>query len=615
MTKNKYVKLSQIDHILLRPDTYIGSVNTEKKEMFVIDDITLQKDMKIVKKEINYNPGFLKIFDEILCNASDASIRTGKVKNIKINIDNEKVSIENDGPSIAVELHSAEKVYNSELIFNHLLTGENYDDTEQRYVSGKNGYGAKLCNVFSKKFIVDNCDGKKKFKQITKDNMKKIGEPIVKDVDKNTKPYTKIIYYPDVEKFGLDKIDDDSISLMIKRCLDIAVYNPKVRVVVNGKTIPVKNVKDYMKMHLSDNTQFFYEKLNNGWEVGIAKCDNEQFENVSVVNGINTYRGGTHVSYISNQLAKDIVDKFKKNINITWSDIKNKLFIFLVCQIPNPQFDTQTKENLTNYISKEISNGEYVSESTVKKIMKSEIVESILDEIEAKELAKLKKLRKNKSKEKIENLVDANSKDRKNCELYIFEGQSASGDFRLCRDPQKQGFFCLKGKFINTKSMSDKKIAENKEAFALMNAIGLTFDKKDQSELRYSKIILASDADVDGDSIIGLLISFFSRWAFLFNNIIFRCMTPLLVLKAKDNSKKNITFYTINEYKEWEKNNDTEKYYYDYKKGLGSLNSEEFKELVNNPKLMKINLTKQCINEIDIWFGNNSEKRKEKLLK
>lgn len=417
----KYVKLSQIDHILLRPDTYVGTVNTLKNNMNVIEDIDLNS-IKVIKKEIDYNAAFIKIFDEILSNASDASIRTGKVSYIKINIDKEKVSVENDGPSIPVEIHTDENIYIPQLIFSTLLTGSNFDDNEERVSAGRNGMGSKLTNVFSIKFIIDCCDGKNRYKQIVKNNMKDISEPSIKSVDKGTKSFTKITYYPDVQRFGLPEITEDSMSLMMKRCLDIAVYNPNVRVSVNNKTLPVKSVKDFMKMHLPTDSEFFYEKLSNGWEVGVAKSSNDIFEQISIVNGTSTIRGGTHVSYIGNQLSKDISERFGKKVNASWADVRNKICLFLICRVPNPEFDTQTKENLTNYMSKEITSGVSVGESTIKKIMKSEIVESILREIEQKEKAKLKKLQQANQKLKVEKLIDANSKDRSNCQLFIFEG-------------------------------------------------------------------------------------------------------------------------------------------------------------------------------------------------
>jgi DNA topoisomerase-2 len=614
-TASKYVKLSQIEHVLVRPDTYVGSINNEEKPMYVIEDSTL-KTINVIKKEISYNPAFVKLFDEAIVNASDQAIRTAgsrnSVKIIKINIDKDKISIENDGESIPVEMHPVENVYNAELIFSNLLTGQNFDDSEERTVGGKNGMGVKLVNIFSKKFIVDTCDGKKKYKQIVKDNMQSIGVPTVKDVEKGTKSYTKITYYPDVERFGLKEIDEDSISLMIKRCLDIAVYNPKVRVIVNSKTIPVKSVKDYMQMHLPEGEEFFYEKLENGWEVGIAKSQTEQFEQVSLVNGINTYRGGTHVNYTSLQVAKDVTEKFKRGTNATWADVKNRLFMFLISAIPNPEFDTQTKESLTKRLTTEIHKNSKVGDTTIKKIMKSDIVASILREMEIREMARLKRQQKANSKVKVEKLVDANSKDRTDCQLFIFEGESAESGARKFRDPKTQGMFKLKGKFANTRKMTPKKMVETEEVAGLMSSLGLTLNEKvEESDLRFNEILITTDMDTDGDSIVGLLLNFFSQWKELFAmKKIYRCITPLLVIN-KGKVKKY--FYTMKEWETYQSKNSIAGWTISYKKGLGSLEDAEYKEMIQNPRKILIEWDEESESFLECWFGNDTEPRKKQL--
>ena len=157
---DKYVKLTQIEHILLRPDTYIGSISSDIKPMFVATNYEKIEETKIEFKSINYNPGFIKIFDEGITNASDYSIETGKVTYIKVNIKEDVISIENDGPGIPVLIHDKEGIYIPEMIFGHLLTGTNYNDNEERYGAGRNGIGVKTVNIFSKSFILETSDRK-----------------------------------------------------------------------------------------------------------------------------------------------------------------------------------------------------------------------------------------------------------------------------------------------------------------------------------------------------------------------------------------------------------------------------------------------------------------------
>ncbi|CAG2114760.1 unnamed protein product, partial [Medioppia subpectinata] len=172
-----YQKKSQLEHILLRPDTYIGSVERETKQMWVFDD---EKGMEL--RDISYVPGLYKIFDEVLVNAADNKQRDPKgMSCIRIDIDAEKneIIIFNNGKGIPVIEHKDEKMFVPTLIFGHLLTSSNYDDDQKKVVGGRNGYGAKLCNIFSTRFKVEtSCkEYKKAFCQVWTDNMKTTSEP------------------------------------------------------------------------------------------------------------------------------------------------------------------------------------------------------------------------------------------------------------------------------------------------------------------------------------------------------------------------------------------------------------------------------------------------------
>ena len=146
----RYQKKSQLEHIKLRPDTYIGSIETITDKMWVFSDGLM------VEKEVTYVPGLYKIFDEILVNAADNKQRDASMKEIRVSINREtgELSVWNDGKGIPVEMHKEHNVYIPELVFGHLLTGENFADEQQRVVGGRNGYGAKLANIFSMKFSV-----------------------------------------------------------------------------------------------------------------------------------------------------------------------------------------------------------------------------------------------------------------------------------------------------------------------------------------------------------------------------------------------------------------------------------------------------------------------------
>jgi DNA topoisomerase-2 len=210
-----YQKKTPLEHILLRPDTYIGSVETQKDKLWVFD----RETQKLVFKEISYVPGLYKIFDEILVNAADNFQRDKSMTYLKVTIDQEKneISVKNDGKGIQVVIHKEHDCYVPELIFGHLLTSSNYDDNEKKVVGGRNGFGAKLTNIFSKKFIVETSEktSGKYFKQIYKNNMSSKCSPEIKKCEKED--FTCITFEPDLEKFKMNKLDDDIVSLMIKR--------------------------------------------------------------------------------------------------------------------------------------------------------------------------------------------------------------------------------------------------------------------------------------------------------------------------------------------------------------------------------------------------------------
>jgi DNA gyrase/topoisomerase IV subunit B len=496
--EEQYQKLSQREHVLHRPATYMGSVITDSRNFYVVEDINDVDNLKLVNKLIKYNPGFLKLYDEILTNASDHSIRTGKVKYIKVNVFDDHISIENDGPGIPIKIHEKEKIYVPELLFGNLLTSENYDDSVERMVGGLNGIGSKITNIFSTKFIVETADGSNLYIQEFSDNLSKIKKP---KITKSKLNYTKITYYPDFKRFGLTSIDDEIRSILLRRILDVAVYCPKVKVYFNDKLIPVKSFKDYTSLFVEKDSEIFYEKLNDNWEICVGKSSNDNFDQISMVNGISTHIGGSHVNFITNTIVKNLkesLEKSNKKISIKPNDIKNKLFVFVNCRIGNPVFDTQTKENLTSKIVPFD-----LPDTLTKRLMKSEIIQSILEYIALREKQELSKLNKKTQKIRVNKLDDANkagTEEGYKCSIFLSEGDSAqstclSGFSTLGRD--YYGAFPLKGKPLNVRDAHISKIKENDEIKSIISILGLEFGKKYTStkELRYGKVVFMSDAD------------------------------------------------------------------------------------------------------------------------
>lgn len=275
---------------------------------------------------------------------------------IDINQEENKVEIYNNGLGIPVVMHKDEKMYVPTMIFGHLLTSSNYNDEEEKVTGGRNGYGAKLCNIFSTKFVVETAskEYKRKFKQTWMDNMGKTSEPKISDFGKEE--FTKITFWPDLKKFKMDKLEDDIVAIMRRRAFDVAATT-KVNVFLNGNKLPVKNFKDYVELvtkksedEIGNPLKVVYENVNERWEVAVTISE-KGFQQVSFVNSIATTKGGRHVDYIADMIVKQIMETIKKKnkggINVKPFQVKNHLWLFVNCLIVNPTFDSQTKENMT----------------------------------------------------------------------------------------------------------------------------------------------------------------------------------------------------------------------------------------------------------------------------
>lgn len=609
--EDKYKVLNHIDHILLRPQTYLGS----NKPHTSLKWILVGGQMK--REEITYVPSFLKVFDEIITNSVDESKRNPLLNKIEVNLDMKSgiISVKDSG-GIPVVIHKDHNKYVPEVIFGNLMSGSNYDDTEDRIGAGTNGYGAKLTNVFSKQFSISTCDGKNLFTQTFTNNMREIGEPKIK---RNKINHTEISYLPDYEKFGLDGLDESHYLLIHKRVIDVAGCNPNIRVFFNGEEIKIKSFEDYVKYYKSE--YFLETNKEKTWSIAVAHSE-DGFSQVSFVNTTDTYDGGTHIDYILNQILSQMREFFQKKhkVDVKPSELKNHMMIFLNATVVNPSFSSQTKEKLITEV-KDFGFTYEVPEKLIKSILKSEIVNSILDWINQKKKADESKLsrdlNKNLDKIKVEKLIDAKGKDRWKCSLNIFEGDSAASSFRKYRDPQTMGAFSLKGKFINVSEITTKKLIENHEAMNLMGAIGLKLGQDvDIKNLRYGRILLLTDADTDGNSISALLLNFFNKyWPTLFDrNMIFKVETPIVVSINKK-TKKKLLFYTQTEYNNWSQKEDLKNWEIKYKKGLAALVDDEYQEIIHNPKLTKITKDELSDEYLDIWFGKNSELRKNQILK
>jgi DNA topoisomerase-2 len=486
----------------------------------------------------------MKIFDEIVSNAVDEHRRNPKLDELRVTVDpgSGMVKVWDNG-GIPVVKHAEYDEWVPEMIFSNLKAGSNFNDDEERLVAGTNGVGSTLTNIFSVKFRVRTSDGKNAFEQTFSNNMRERTEA---KVIKWKEKFTEITFRPDLARFGLESIDADHLEMMRRRCIDLAACNPKLRVSFNGIERKFPTFQDYCKLY---NESVIYEETDR-WKVGIAPSAGS-FMQVSFVNSVETKDGGAHVDYVMSQIIEWLREKVKRKhkLDLRPAELRNHFFLFVQADIVNPAFSSQTKEKMITE-PKEFGSKFEISEKTLKAIMASEVVQRILDWAQQKALAderkQLRELNRNLDKGKVLKLIDAKGKERDKCTLGLFEGDSAVSFFRKFRDPNSQGAFPLRGKFINVTELPNTRVIQNQEVKDLLVAIGLKMGEEPKN-LRYGKILIYTDADVDGSSIAGLLLNFFGRyWPELFEQgRICRVETPLVVVKRKD---EKISFYNSNKY-------------------------------------------------------------------
>ena len=636
----KYQKKSDKEHVLDNPDMYIGSIEKVTSSMYIYDE----SNKNIVEKNISYIPGLYKLFDEGIVNCRDHVIRMQQliettevtdtknimnypVTNIDISIDDSGIiTLTNDGNGIDVSIHPEYKIWIPELIFGHLRTSTNYDKSEKKIVGGKNGFGFKLVLIWSSWGKIETVDAKtgQKYVQEFKDNLNIIEKPKITKC--KNKPYTSVSFKPDFKRLGFkeEKFDEDFKALMIRRIYDIAAVTDKtVKVKYNSKNLEpeIKDVESYVNLYIGSKSETprLYERANERWEYFVCLAPNEEFTQVSFVNGINTYKGGKHIDYIIGQIVKKltIYIKDKKNIDVKPSSIKEQLMIFVNCTIENPSFDSQTKDYLNTAISNFGSSCE-VTAKFIEKLAKMGVMSVACSLTEVKDNKAVKKTDGSKCKNirNIPKLVDANfagTSKSKDCILILCEGDSAKSGIisGLSREDRNIiGVYPMKGKMFNVRGESVSRIGENKEIYEMKQIIGLEHGKKYtvndvQSKLRYGKVLFMTDQDLDGSHIKGLGINMIdNEWKSLIDIPEFIGYMNTPILKATK-GKEVLEFYNNGEYEEWKSdaNIDITKWHIKYYKGLGTSTSKEFKEYFAKKKIVNFKSTENCSEKIDMVFN------------
>ena len=637
----KYQQKTDKEHILANPDTYIGSVENVEADMWLFN----KDSQKIIQKSVQYIPGLYKLFDEGIVNCRDHVVRMKQaikdkkadslpVSYIDIGIqDDGTITMTNDGNGIDVAMHPEYNIWIPELIFGHLRTSTNYNKNEKKIVGGKNGFGFKLVLIWSTEGSIETVDHIRglKYTQAFSNNLDTINKPKVTKC--KNKPYTKITFKPDYSRFGVDGLTPDMVNILIKRIYDVAAVTEKnIKVKYNSQQVSVKTFQQYIDMYVGskDETPRVFEDAENGrWEYAVALSPTHEFQQVSYVNGIHTSKGGKHVDYILQQITRKLssyIEK-KKKITVNSNSIKEQLILFLRCDIENPAFDSQTKDFM-NTPSSKFGSSCSVSDKFIEKIAKMGVMDAACAITEVKENKAAKKTDgvKSKNVRGIPKLIDANwagTDKSSQCIIIFCEGDSAKAGIvsgLSSSDRNIYGVYPMKGKIMNVRGETTKKIADNKEIADIKKILGLesgkTYKNLEQvhKSLRYGRVLFMTDQDLDGSHIKGLGVNLFqSVWPSLavLPGFIGFMNTP--ILKARKGTNE-LLFYNTGEYDSWLEsiNNNPKGWNIKYYKGLGTSTGKEFREYFEKKKIVGFDhCGKETDNTIDMVFNKKrSDDRK-----
>ena len=609
MASENFKMMDDREYMLHRPEIFIGSM--QQGEYYGIYNFQYQKKV--------YVPALVKIIDEICDNCVDEAIRTNfehaNIISVTIKEDFIKgwyVEITDNGRGIPVVLHDGK--YQAELGWTKPRTGSNFDD-DGRVTIGRNGVGSSCTNYFSKEFIGKSGNGKELVVVVTQNNC----ETITTTVEKSKVKGTSVKFFPDLDRFSVKDISDEIISIIKDRLCNLSICYPKITFSFNDEKIIFKN-----SAHIAKSFSSFAISLEEpNYNLVISSSgDDEEFRHLSYFNGISIKNGGNHIDYFVNGLCTEIIPMIKKKwkIEVLPNQIKQHLLIALwIRNFPNPKFDSQSKERITN------TNGEIKAflnldfNKIAKKIISTDeiimpAIDAILRKKEAQEKRNATNDLKKKQKKKIANHIAANSKVVADKILFVAEGQSAIGSLLEVRNPNIHGGYALRGKVLNTHDMSPYDIMKNKELSELAIIIGIDIEspmKYHVDDLNYGRIAALVDSDQDGNSILCLLMMFYSRWPQLFaEGRILRVVTPIYILKKK--GKPSRYYYTIEEYENTTDNNTG--YEVNYIKGLGSLELDDYKKTIIEDPIYEV-ITLDDIEKLNMAFGNDADARKVWMFK
>lgn len=622
--EEQYQYKDEIQHILDRSAAWIGS-----KALNYIDSFLYQPSSnKIIQfQNTEYNAGLHKIVDEIISNSIDESKRPNalfRIDTIDIKIETDGHIVIRDNGGIPVVIHKTFGILLPQMIFGQLRTSSNYDDSKEREWGGTNGLGAKLTCIYSKKFIVRTADSKNKVEITWTNNMRDVE---VGPITPTKEHFTEIEFWIELERFGIEELNMAFCRLQHKRAMDAAATNPQLTVnfecnIADGglnSNWHFPTFKEYCNLFLTPEQQTYmlYNKSRRDEVIVIPALVDFDY---GFVNGYACHKG-THISKVHKQIAERILKQCRAEDMdlITEKDVVAHTAIFVNTIIPNPEYSSQTKEKLDSVLKPETLKlpEEFLNKIVESKIM--DILRNFYNSKYAKEKAKeLRKLNSAIKNTKTNKLVKSNSHS-KNQELWCFEGDSAGKGFRMKRSPEFQSAFFLRGKIKNTLNLRREQILENEELRTICAICKLQFEAgaTNVKNFPFAKFIIGTDMDFDGHHIAGLFIAFFAKHfpELLKAGLIYRALSPIVIVKGRSGGANKKYYYSLEEFeKDKHLYENSTKWKVNYCKGLGSLENEDYSQMLHNQKLVKFEYGADTQKYIDIWFSKATEQRKDVIL-
>lgn len=645
-------KVSQREHVLLRPGLYVGSLRRDARPEWLLD----LTSMRMVKATTEIPLGMERVFLEVLSNATDANHKAQlaglPMSAITVNMDDTTVEVINEGWRVQVEVDPKEQIYIPEMIFGQMLSGSNFDENQDRVGCGTYGIGVKATNVFSKEFAVEIGDPEthQLYTQRWSGNMAIKEAPVIAPYDEDS-PYVRVIYTLDFKRFGYEAgaYPPDAASLFAKHAADMA-FATKNCIAFNGVSLSFEGA-DYAKLYFPPevaDTALYFEREDDeeGYCFSAVALDTpDKAEILSFVNGLTTRKGGVHVETFVKLISDEVLAKFKAGgrasdararsdpkARLTLADVRPHLSVLVSYQVRNPEYEGQTKETLTH--PKPTKQMKFTNKEA-RAFAHWNLMDRLAAALMAKDYRKLSST-DGKKKQHIGPTpgVQANfagTKRSHECTLLVVEGKSAEGYASTAIDNivgghDLVGVFPLKGKPLNvtnattTKLLGNDEIARLKKVLGLREAVGPSgcdyAQDKEYLTLRYGRVVIMADADDDGRHITALVINLFYNFyrGLLQRGCIFFFRSPIIRVKR---GGKKLSFFTESEYKSWQgATPDSHLWEAKYFKGLGSSNGEDIAEDFVEPHYVECFYDDAAPEMLKLVFdGKMADERKESMAK